>query len=159
MLYSHAYIRAQAQEILKALGFDCPPINLRAVAKKLGLETVELSLPLWFCGSLIKDEDQYYIVLNSIMTPEKKNFTIAHEIAHFKIHPEQLCYLKNSKRPWNHDEADVFAAELCMPSTLVKEEARKWFGDHKFLARIFKVAEEAMVHRLNELGLKNSPMW
>lgn len=157
MLHNHAFIREKAQELLKECGFEEPPVDTRKIAEWLGLRIVELSLPLWFCGSLIKDGTDHYIVLNSIMPPERKNFTIAHEIAHHRIHPEQLSYLKNAKRPWNHSEADVYAAELCMPSAMVRTEADRWCNDHKYLARLFHVTEDVMASRLKEMGLTERP--
>lgn len=152
-LYSHKQIREKAEKLLRQFGMDEPPIDVRKLTKLLGIEIVELSLPTWFFGALMQVENDNYIVLNKIMPEPTKVFTISHELAHHQIHPGEICYMKNRLRPYFHREADVFAAELCMPSWLVKREARKWFNDYKFLAKIFNVPETAMIRKLEELAL------
>lgn len=152
-LYSHRFIREQAEKLLHQVGFDEPPIDVRKIAGKLGIEIVELSLPTWFFGALMQVENDHYIVLNKIMPEPTKVFTISHELAHHQMHPGEICYMKNRLRPYFHREADIFAAELCMPSNLVRREARKWFNDFKFLAKLFNVTETAMIRKLEELEL------
>jgi len=153
MLYTHWYLRKRATELLEEAGASSPPVNVKMIAEKLGLEVVEMTLPTWFFGSLLNIKGSFYIIINRLMPETRKRFTLAHEIAHFALHNDKLCYMKNSKRDYYHREADAFAAELCMPSGLVKKEARNWFNDYKFLASIFNVSEVAMVRKMQELGL------
>lgn len=153
MLYTYWYIRKQADELLEKLKVEGPPVDVKLIAQKLGIEVVEMTLPTWFFGTLLNIKGSYYIVVNRLMPETRKKFTLAHEIAHYALHGEQLCYMKNCKRDYYHREADAFAAELCMPSVMVKREARNWFNDYKFLARIFEVGEVAMVRKMQELGL------
>lgn len=152
-LYSHRFIKEQARELLKSFNITEPPVDVYQIAHGLGLEIVEMSLPSWFFGVLTEVDNEYFIVLNKIMPESRKIFTLAHEIAHYKMHPDKIAYMKNTKRPYFHTEADVFAAELCMPTDMVKKEARQWFNDHKYLAKVFSVSEIAMVRKLEELNL------
>jgi Zn-dependent peptidase ImmA (M78 family) len=153
MLYTHWYLRKQAGKLIEESGADSPPINLAGIAGKLGIEIIEMTLPTWFFGTLLNIQGSYYIVVNRLMPETRKRFTLAHEIAHYALHEDKLCYMKNCKRDYFHREADAFAAELCMPSEMVKKEARAWFNDYKFLARIFNVSEVAMVRKMQEIGL------
>lgn len=153
MLCTHEYLRKQADQLLNRFKLDEPPIDVKHIAQELGIEIVEMTLPTWFFGSLLNIKGSYYIVINRLMPETRKRFTLAHEIAHYALHGDKLCYMKNSKRDYFHREADAFAAELCMPSGLVKQEARKWFNDYKFLAKIFEVSEVAMVRKMQELGI------
>lgn len=152
-LYTYKHAREKADELIKKFGFNEPPIDVRSIAAGLGIKIVELSLPLWFYGGLVLLDDKYYIALNKNLTPTQKMLTIAHEIAHHQIEHQEMDYAKTRERPFYHMEADVFAEELVMPSSLVKREAGKWYKDHRFLARLFGVDEEAMIRRMEELRL------
>ncbi len=157
-LVTYVQYRQQAEALAKEFGYLEPPVDVRAIAEGLGIEIIEMTLPNWFFGVLVNIKDEFYISLNKGMPQHRKNFTIAHEIAHHELHGEELAYMKNSKREYFHREADVFAAELCMPSEMVRSEAAKWFNDYRFLANQFGVSETAMVRKLQELQiLRNIP--
>ncbi len=152
-IYTDVYYRSKAEELARKCGFRNPPVDVRAVAAGLKLEIMELSLPSWFFGVLMKVEGDPYIVINKMMPDHRKNFTIAHEIGHFVLHDKELCHMKNSKRSYFHREADLFAAELCMPTYMVRTEAQKWFNDYRYLASLFGMSEIAMVRKMQEMGL------
>ncbi len=152
-LYSHKYIKEQANQLLKKFNILEPPIDIYKIADELNIEIIEMTMPNWFFGVLMEVKNDFYIILNKMMPESRKIFTLAHEIAHHQIHNDKIAYMKNTKRPYFHTEADVFAAELCMPSELVRKEARNWFNDHKYLAKLFGVSEVAMVRKLEELKL------
>jgi Zn-dependent peptidase ImmA (M78 family) len=152
-IYSDTYYRKRAEELVRECGVRGAPVDTRAIAEHLGIEVVELTLPSWFFGVLMRVEGEPYIVLNRSMPDHRKRFTLGHEIAHFKLHTGEFAYMKNCKRESYHREADIFAAELCMPEFLIRQEANNWFNDYRYLAREFGVSETAMVRRLKELGL------
>ncbi len=157
-LVTYVQYRQQAEALAQQFGYMEPPVDVRAIAEGLGIEIIEMTLPNWFFGVLVNIEDEFYISLNKGMPDHRKNFTIAHEIAHHQLHGEELTYMKNVKRDYFHREADVYAAELCMPSEMVRAEAQKWCGDYRFLAKLFSVSETAMVRKLQELKiLRNIP--
>lgn len=153
MIDTNEHLRKQAVRLLEESDITGPPVDVEAIVEQLGIEIVELSLPTWFFGALMNIKGSFYIVVNHLMPETRKRFTLAHEIAHYALHEDKLCYMKNCKRDYFHREADAFAAELCMPSDMVKKEARNWFNDYRFLAKIFKVSEVAMVRKMQELGL------
>jgi len=109
-IYTDVYYRNKAEGLVRECGFNDPPVDVRAIADHLGLEIMELSLPSWFFGVLMKVEGDPYIVINKMMPEHRKNFTIAHEIGHAVLHDNELCHMKNSKRSYFHREADIFAA-------------------------------------------------
>ena len=152
-MYTNAYYCRQAQELVKEFGFSEPPVDLRKITDTLKIEIVEMTLPSWFFGVLLNIEGDFYITLNKAMPDYRKKFTLAHEIAHHQLHGNELAYMKNCKRDYFHREADVFAAELCMPSFMVKKEAAKWYKDWRYLAGLFGVSETAMVRKMQEIGL------
>lgn len=155
-LYSHKYYREKAKNLTNQLGLEEPPVDPRRVADHLGIEILELTTPDWFSGVLLNIEGDYYIVLNSTLAPVKKSYTIAHEIGHHQLHKEELCYLQNEKKMHLQKEADIFAEELLMPARLVQKEARRWYNNPGFMARLFEVKEDLMRSRMLELGLVKS---
>ena len=156
-LTTYVQNRRQAEDLVREVGFDVPPVDQYVLAERLNIEIVEMTLPSWFFGVLVNLKGDFYIALNKGMPEHRKNFTLAHEIAHHQLHGAELAYMKNCKRDFFHREADVFAAELCMPTFILKKEALKWCNDYRWLAKMFAVSETAMVRKLQELGiLKNS---
>lgn len=158
-LVTYAQYRRQAETLIKELDCGGPPVEVRRIAECLEIEIVEMTLPNWFFGVLINMQDDFYIALNKGMPDHRKNFTIAHEIAHHQLHTGDLAYMKNCKRDYFHREADVFAAELCMPTSMVKSEAGKWYNDYRWLAQLFSVSETAMVRKMQEIGLLKQGMF
>ncbi len=158
-LVTYVQHREMAEELAERFGFAVPPVDIRKIAEGLGIEVVEMTLPNWFFGVLVNLKEDFYIAVNKGMPDHSKNFTIAHELAHHQLHGDELAYMKNSKRDYFHREADVFAAALCMPTKMVKQEARKWCNDYHFLAEIFSVGETAMVRRLQEIGLLRDKLY
>lgn len=152
-IYTDAHYRKLASNLVEKYEFEEPPVNLRKIAEDLDIEIVEMTLKSWFFGVLVNIEGQFYITLNKAMPDYRKNFTIAHEIAHHQIHSGEIAYMKNCKRTYFHREADVYAAELCMPTHLVMREAMKWYKDWRYLAKLFEVSETAMVRKLQETGI------
>ena len=141
----HLHIREKAEVLVREFGFNEPPVDLSLIAEKLGIEVVEMALPLWFFGVLLNVSGDYYVVLNKSMPKVRKIFTLAHEIAHLLLHKTELCYMKNNKRDYYHRDADIFAAELCMPSFMVQKEVEiNPNRGHKHLAKVFRVGERAM---------------
>jgi Zn-dependent peptidase ImmA (M78 family) len=152
-IYSDSYYRKQAEELVRECGVQEAPVDTRSIAEHLGIEIVELTMPTWFFGVLMRVEGEPYIVLNRAMPEHRKRFTIGHEVAHYRLHTGEFAYMKNCKRESYHREADIFAAELCMPSYLLRKEAPRWFNDYRYLAKLFGVSETAMVRKLQELGI------
>lgn len=121
--------------------------------------------------SYIKDEQIFKIIININKSKTRQNFTIAHELGHYFLHPDVikgedvlidgegfldgstiLYRLDNPTRNILETEANNFAASLLMPTTLV---IRAWntMKDIGELAKLFSVSPTAMSIRLERLGL------
>jgi hypothetical protein len=86
-------------------------------------------------GMIDRTEGMVCVARN--LPPEQRRFTLAHEIGHLVLHPKHINlhrdrpigqHRPHSRRPWYEREADVFAAELLMPSRLLTEIFCGCFG-------------------------------
>jgi Zn-dependent peptidase ImmA (M78 family) len=116
------------------------PIDPRAIARDLlgltieepeeiGLHTSTNHLRIEIAGLLDRSEKKL-VVARRGLKPETRRFTIAHEIKHYVLDREQIAFrdsprtdaeLRNSRVSVREREADIFAAELLMPSKTLKE--------------------------------------
>jgi Zn-dependent peptidase ImmA (M78 family) len=108
-----------------------------------------------FSGCLWKNNEEWTIVLNSQQNPQRRLFTIAHELGHFFLHRhvrERFTCSFNTTSPLSRleREANQFAAELLMPEDQVADYTRK-FPSVARAARFFGVSEEAMQYRIASL--------
>lgn len=143
------------------------PIDPFALAKKLGIQ-VEFreGLPDDVSGLLIQEDENSPViaVINSTHHPNRRRFTMAHELGHFSYYQNFLAHEKKiglverrqelsgaGTDPYEVD-ANSFAAELLMPESVV----RVWGYRGKSrveMAKGFGVSLDAIGHRLNKLGL------
>lgn len=152
-IYTHNHIKEQANSLIKEFNITKLPVDVRKIAGRLGIDIVEMSTDSWFYGMLTRYHDDCYIVINKMMPESRKRFAIAHEIGHYKLHIDDLGYQRSPDKEHYHREADVFALELCIPTSLLKQEAYSWYNDHKFLADMFNVSEALMVKKMEDLEL------
>lgn len=109
----------------------------------------------------INKNDHYY----------RRRFTIAHELAHYILHKDiigaglddtkayrslNIGKFNNQSVTSQHEvEANRLAAQLLMPSELVREWFQELNGDLEALSKKFQVSREAMGYRLKALKLSN----
>jgi Zn-dependent peptidase ImmA (M78 family) len=88
----------------------------------------------------------------------RERWKLAHEIGHHVMHgAEPIVRTGQWQKNELEHEADLFAAEILMPPTLVTKAAKAAERTHQFdieeLARQFKVGRAEMEKRLRQLGL------
>lgn len=172
------WARSQAerlvQQLIDAKKIECPPIDPIKVAKTIGLQVVADDLGPEVSGLLIRKGEQVLIAVERSDPPNRRNFTVAHEIGHHvlghqfesgsHVHVDKGNYIsqrgpRSSKGIDPKEvEANKFAAALLMPSDFVRREAAKLHqpildDDVSALADLFKVSEQAMTIRLSDLRL------
>jgi hypothetical protein len=87
--------------------------------------------------------------------PNRRRFTIAHELGHFLLHrknPEYLASPGASGLPLIEAEAHAFAAALLMPAALLRPAADACNGDWSQLLEPFLTTNGAVERRLRTLG-------
>lgn len=137
-----------------------PLVGLNVMAEKLGIKIFESDLTE-IAGSLsgfITYEDPTtkshpQIFIERTMSPERKKFTLAHELGHHFLHEgmklrlDNLDYSSNGKNTVEESEANYFAATLLMPKELLLKllEKRKSVEE---IANYFQVSLAAARNRI-----------
>lgn len=150
-----SFARKKARILLKEVGIKQPPIILNTIVQYLK-KTQLFTIQKWSFGD---QTDGIQVILgeeavigyNDDRHPNRKRFTVAHEIGHLILGHTQQDYDSDNK---NIDdvEANQFAAELLMPLEMLKQDI-KIIKNVKELAKKYIVSEEAMWRRLMECKL------
>lgn len=143
-------------------------IDLYRLASQNGIKIEEEAFDDKLSGLLVKKKNEYIIGVNRHHSETRKRFTIAHELAHFFLHKDNLHYDYSTNKEEetmplvymradgvissDETEANHFAAELLMPEELLLEDFRCSCNVFE-LARLYKVSEQAMTYRLTTLRL------
>ncbi len=135
------------------------PVDVMAIANSLGLTVWEDDIqPL--SGKLFRDPlngggSGFSIVVNERESSERKRFTIAHEIAHFILHKDDLnensieetLYRGGLSGP-KEVEANKLAAEILMPYSLIERLIKSGIHSLDGLAEALGVSKTAVAIRL-----------
>lgn len=155
-------IEAQAEQLLKQFGIEETPTPIEEIADALNIK-ISKAASTEFSGMLIRKDGHALIGVNSSEAPVRQRFTIAHEIAHFKLHPQKSAFVdyrkeKTKIRTSKERHADMFAAALLMPREKLlkdfKQLAKDGFSESMtgILAKRYAVSDDAMRIRLINLS-------
>jgi Zn-dependent peptidase ImmA (M78 family) len=156
-------IESKAEEVLKKYGESPIPIQIEEIALRMNLK-VSRAPSEEFSGLLIRKDGHALIGINSNEAGVRQRFTIAHEIAHFVLHPAKDAFVdyrnkKGSARTSDERDADAFAAALLMPRIQLERDfsilSKIGFSGEEisYLAKKYDVSEDAMKFRLKNLTL------
>ncbi|HDR90943.1 MAG TPA: ImmA/IrrE family metallo-endopeptidase [candidate division Zixibacteria bacterium] len=157
------FISMKAQDYARSLFkyFDTEeiPVDMPALVEKLGIEFREEDLE-GIDGIAFKGEKSQLIIVNKNLSPERRRFVIAHELAHI-VMPHATTYQICGREKGNarmESDADRFAAELIMPESAMRAQWERYRDNKEYrvevLADRFGVSPTAMAIRIRHLGLK-----
>ena len=162
-------IARRAEELLTLGNVTKAPVPVLELAKKVGVTVKFGALPDELSGFLMHDKGTVILGVNSLHSPRRQAFTIAHELGHHALHPKanfvdhKVLYFRDSRSSEASDkremEANQFAAELLMPERFLKKLLKDETVDLEDEDRIDEVAKElgvstqALTFRLVNLNL------
>ncbi len=150
---------------------DAPVLNLRELLDAEGLRIFQMKLPARVSGFFGYTEQLGpCIAINSDHPAERRQWSLAHEYAHFltERHQVDISVYNNYQHVPEHERfADTFASAFLMPASSVNrrfhemKRARKNIlpADLCILAHYFFVSFEAMTRRLEKLQLIKPGMY
>lgn len=161
------YVREKAQKLLKDSGQIGVPVDLTRICAFLGFQYMEVDIfPDSLSALCIRKDGQKFAAVNRNHHPNRKRFSLAHEIGHWvlahmteSLLPEVT--LDNPPNPNQYreydrireSEANQFAGELLVPSVHLRNIAKETM-DVATLAKHFHVSPQVVTIRLmNTKGL------
>lgn len=151
------------------VALQAAPIKLSILAELLGLKVVATPLPPGISGEIRPDQSipgGYLVKVNKGDSARRQRFTVAHEIAHYLLHRDQIgngisddVLYRSTLSDRREAQANRLAADILMPDNLIRE----WLSHAntlglsgekevvEFMSDKFNVSEAAMRIRL---GLK-----
>jgi hypothetical protein len=144
---------------------DVAPVRLSELAKALGVPVKAATLGPGISGEIRPSENGFVIRINRHDPAKRQRFTVAHELAHFLLHADQIgtgisddVLYRSSLSDRREAQANRLAADILMPDNLVRQQVEaaheKGVGDLVlFLAEEFAVSEAAMRIKLDQLGV------
>lgn len=145
--------------ILSAMGYSQPPVDVKQVAEDIGLTVLEWDFDDTISGVLILDGEHKAIGVNKSHPYQRQRFSLAHELGHYCLGHNPIFDVDildpQADRPTTvyERQANSFAAEILMPPHMVRRAYSRLGEDLPALAREFRVSQQAMWIRLLELGL------
>lgn len=131
---------------------------------KIGIKVLwlEIASEGFFGLSVAQDGSGPAIVVNcwDRISVERQIFTAAHELGHLLLHRDEFDPDETVEDAEVEREADTFAAYLLMPERRFTNEWQAVLGLPLFdavmkIKRIFRVSYRTVLHRLDELGIKD----
>jgi Zn-dependent peptidase ImmA (M78 family) len=154
----------RAQEILDTLNITSRPTPVEEIAS-INKIKISRAPSKEFSGMLIRKDGHALIGINSSEAPVRQRFSIAHELAHFFLHPQKDTFVdyrkeskKNEIKSLKETEADHFAAALLMPKKFLEEDIKqldcKFISEKeiRILSNRYEVSGDAMTFRLLNLN-------
>lgn len=144
---------------------DVAPVRLSELAKAFGVPVKAATLAPGISGEIRPNENGFVIRINRHDPPKRQRFSVAHELAHFLLHSDQIgagisddVLYRSSLSDRREAQANRLAADILMPDDLVRQQVEaaheKGVGDLVlFLAEEFAVSEAAMRIKLDQLGV------
>lgn len=156
-------IREEEAEIVRRFT-STSPVKVGELATELGLTVTRAPMAPKFSG-LIRPSNEtpsgFEIRVNKYDIPERQRFTVAHEIAHYLLHRNDICagvvdniMYRSNLTSRKETEANQLAADIVMPGDAVARELERLGGRKSDddvvteMANIFRVSVPAMRVRL-----------
>lgn len=171
-------IEEQVKHLLEDAGIRSAPVDPVAVADVMGVEVRPEMVSDDVSGGLYRIGESPVIGVNSSHHPNRQRFTIAHELGHLILHDQGEFvdrgyvaeggnrpvprFMRNQLSGEATDvremEANAFAASLLMPQDFIVKAVRDLplpirSEAVEELARQFKVSQQAMTFRLQNLDV------
>lgn len=132
---------------------DTKPLDVEALVSALGIRLQPEIMDNDISGYLRASNGDWIIGVNSLHHPNRRRFTIAHELGHYFLHrhignfEDRALFRRERQSNPQEWEANDFAASLLMPSSDFRMALANTNGDLEAVARQFGVSKLATSFR------------
>ena len=132
------------------------PVDVWAIASALDITVGHLPMPQNVSGKIVNDRGSpptISIIINAAHHLNRRRFTLAHELAHYVLHRDQITEVvdntmfrvgRQTLNATEERQANQLAANILMPMPKIREYRAQGQLDAKELAQTFGVSEQAM---------------
>lgn len=169
MVYDKNNIEKQTGELLERHGLKSYPLQVVELANRMNIDVYQQFFDDNISGFIEQTGNSAIIHVNKLHSPNRKRFTIAHEIGHFVLHllgnnndndafdteelvHERVLFRDNAENE-REQQANLFAASLLMNKDLLNQAIEKNGIRIGLLSELFEVSTTAMRFRLMNLDL------
>jgi Zn-dependent peptidase ImmA (M78 family) len=164
--------RRKAIELLRIGRVKRPPVPVERLVATAGATLRHEPFAGELSGTVYRRPDGNAVIgVNSLHSPARKRFTIAHELGHLFLHKDEELHvdeqspiglrtaISSKAIDPNEIEANQFAAELLMPQEFLITDLESLPANLEadaaidLLAKRYEVSTEAMTIRLSKLGV------
>jgi len=150
-------LRGKALRILEDVQSNGNIANLSKIIKSKGFTYHEFTPSMQnktndLLGAVEYNSKRIYV--NAEMPANERHFTLAHEIGHIFLHPQENqidLRISNPEKSDKESEANVFAYELVMPLFRFIKAYKEFNGDTYSLSKCFFVPEKNVRKRIEFL--------
>ncbi|MDA3935673.1 MAG: ImmA/IrrE family metallo-endopeptidase [Actinomycetota bacterium] len=150
---NHAYYRGLVQSALADAGISEPPVPVELVAERLGLPVRPVVMPVFFSGAVINEDGLPVMLVSASKDEMGRRRVLAHMLGHILAVLDDPAETYPRNTDLEHESAEICVQEFIMPENLILDQARKWFNDYRYLARLFGVDEQEMLNKMVDLGI------
>lgn len=142
------------------------PVKLMPLAEELGIRVYDVDgWPDDISGRIFRSEERggesgFAIELNNNHSRNRRRFTLAHELAHYALHQDDIgsgggiyddAMYRSGLQNYKEAHANRVAAQILMPEALLVKAYADIGSDVRVLAALFEVSPKAMSVRLGVL--------
>ncbi|MBX4206466.1 ImmA/IrrE family metallo-endopeptidase [Candidatus Parcubacteria bacterium] len=156
----HKEIEIEALKVLDDYEIADPVVNVAKIAEGQNVKIKEIEMPEGY-GNVagFYDKNTKAIYVEKKDPPQRKLFSIAHELGHLILQHQNATVLfritrEDAAYPLQEKEANSFAAHLLMPEFMLRKYMQKYNltkADYGTMAKIFGVPVSSMLHQLERL--------
>ena len=135
--------------------------NIKSIIENEGVDIKYCDdMPSSMSGKLEYTNDKWTISVNNNHHPNRRRFTMAHELAHYFLHRdssasfEDTTFFRDDSYTPIEYAANSFASQLLMPEEDVRKCINSGVKSLNTLAGNFNVSVDAMKNRIKSLGYK-----
>ncbi len=162
-------IQEIAEDLLRKNKISKPPVTVEQIAKASNVRIQMMPFDGDLSGFEYREGDQSIIWVNSLHPRVRQRFTMAHELGHYFLHEGDSLHidraaqirLRSSLSSKGQDpeeiEANLFAAELLMPTRFLLKDLRELetADDEELISTLadrYKVSPQTISIRLARFG-------
>jgi predicted transcriptional regulator len=151
--YTPVAAARDARRIAETKTLQQQPLDTIGLATSIGINVELVPMESSTSGFLRKERDTWKIGVNSLHHPNRRRFTIAHELGHYFLHrgdgdfQDGILFRKEYQVNRREREANEFAAQLLMPTVEFRRQLSVHGYDVLAVANVFGVSGAAAEFR------------